>query len=218
LPLNVRLVTSAATTNNDGGSGGYFYGCTVVGNNGAVSGTVFNSIVYYNSGGNYANGTILNYSCTTPLPTNGNLNITSPPLFMDMAADDFRLREKSPCIDAGTNLIVLNVGYAFEPTDILGNTRFIGGNFDGTVAWDMGAYEFNSFKPPRFTCAPQRMPNCWRLNVTGAANQWIHVQRSSDLRNWEDCWSGWMGAQGVKQVDDGDMCPSRMFYRAIVEQ
>ena len=63
--------------------------------------TVFNSIVYYNSGGNYAEGTTLNYCCTTPLPTNGVGNITGPPLFMDMAAGDFRLREDSPCIDAG---------------------------------------------------------------------------------------------------------------------
>ena len=67
--------------------------------------TLYNSIVYYNSGGNYAEGTILNYSCTTPLPTNGVGNITGPPLFMDMAAGDFRLREESPCIDAGTNLM-----------------------------------------------------------------------------------------------------------------
>jgi len=43
---------------------------------------------------------LLNHSCTTPLPTNGIGNITGPPLFMDMAAGDFRLREDSPCIDA----------------------------------------------------------------------------------------------------------------------
>ena len=112
---------------------------------------------------------------------------------MDMAAGDFRLREESPCIDAGTNLLVLNVGYTYDPTDILGNTRFIDGNFDGTVAWDMGAYEFNSFPPPRFTCAPQRMPDCWRLSITGAPNKWVHVQRSSDLKNWEDWEDVWFG-------------------------
>ncbi|MBP9900982.1 MAG: hypothetical protein V9H26_01505 [Verrucomicrobiota bacterium] len=176
-----------------------------------------------------------NFSCTSPLPTNGVGNITGHPLFMDMAADDFRLREESPCIDAGTNLMGFPmkvwryvpeiwdfdwvvVGHITDPTDMLGNTRFIDGNFDGTVAWDMGAYEFNSFKPPQFTCAPQRMPDCWRLSITGAPNKWVHVQKSSDLRNWEDCWSGWMGAAGVKQVDDGDLSQKAMFYRAVVEQ
>ena len=92
-------------TGNAVGSDGSFYNCTVVGNRGGISGTAFNSILYYNSGGNYAEGTTLNYCCTTPLPTNGVGNLTGPPLFMDMTAGDFRLREDSPCIDAGTNLV-----------------------------------------------------------------------------------------------------------------
>jgi hypothetical protein len=28
-------------------------------------------------------------------------------------------------------------GYTHDPTDILGNTRFIDGNGDGKVAWDI---------------------------------------------------------------------------------
>jgi hypothetical protein len=35
------------------------------------------------------------------------------------------------------------VGRITDPTDILGTSRFIDGNGDGTVAWDIGAYEFN---------------------------------------------------------------------------
>jgi hypothetical protein len=212
-------------TGNDGGSGGVLYNCTVVGNNGGVSGSVFNSIVYYNSGGNYAEGTALNYCCTFPLPTNGVGSIIGPPLFMDMTAGDFRLREDSPCIDAGTNLLGLaftdpNTGgpvtYAHDATDILGNTRFIDGNGDGTVAWDIGAYEFNSFKPPRFTVQPQPTPDGWRLNIAGAPNKWARLQRSSDLKTWEDLWFGWMGAEGVRQCNDGDMGQKVMFYRAVV--
>jgi len=220
-------------TGNEGGSGGNLYGCTVVGNNGGVSGTVFNSIVYYNTGGNYGEGTTLNFSCTTPLPTNGVGNITGPPLFMDMAAGDFRLREDSPCIDAGTNLLSfpikewryvedvgdydwVTVGHITDPTDMLGNTRFIDGNFDGKVAWDIGAYEFNSFKPPRFTVQPQPTPDGWRLNIAGAPNKWARLQRSSDLKTWEDLWFGWMGAEGVRQCNDGDMGQKVMFYRAVV--
>ena len=214
------MLYNCLVTDNDGGSDGQFFNCTVVGNNGGVSGTVFNSIIYYNFGGNYAAGTVLNFSCTTPLPTNGVGNITGHPLFMDMAAGDYRLSEVSPCIDAGTNLIAMNVGYTYDPTDILGNTRFIDGNFDGRVAWDIGAYEFNSYPPPRFTSGPRLTASGWRLNITGAPNKWVRVQRSSDLKNWEDfLWPPYifMGSEGVKQVDDGDTSQKAMFYRAVVE-
>jgi len=109
---------------------------------------------------------------------------------------------------------------AGENTYWLGNTRFIDGNGDGIVAWDIGAYEFNSYPPPRFTCAPQRMPDCWRLSITGAPNKWVRLQRSSDLQNWEDAlWPPYifMGSAGVKQVDDWDTGQTMMFYRVVVE-
>jgi len=228
------------------------YNCTVVANSagggggGVFGGLLYNCIVYYNTaqdGANYYTGTwggeevstLLQNSCTTPLPSNGVGNTTGQPLFMDMAAGDFRLREGSPCIDGGTNLMgftmtITNrgwgggepyscvVAYTHDPTDILGNTRFIDGNFDGIVAWDIGAYEFNSFPPPRFTCAPQRMPDCWRLSISGAPNKWVRIERSSDLKNWEDYGSWmWMGSAGVKQVDDGDTSQPMRFYRVVVE-
>jgi hypothetical protein len=215
---------------NLSGSDGTFYNCTVVANEGGISGSAFNSVVYYNWGGNYAEGTTLNYCCTTPLPTNGIGNITGPPLFMDMDAGDYRLWEGSPCIDAGTNLmgftmlatnvdtgeIYVAASYTYEPTDILGNTRFIDGNGDGKVAWDIGAYEFDSFKPPRFTAQPQFTTNGWNLNFTGPTNKWVRVQRSGNLKDWEDIWFGFMGAEGVQQVIDGDTGQKQMFYRAVV--
>jgi hypothetical protein len=113
------------------------------------------------------------------------------------------------------------VGHITNPTDILGNTRFIDGNFDGTVAWDIGVYEFNSFRPPRFSIAPQLTANGWRLNITGAPNKWVHLQRSSNLKDWEDVWtdrgfSFFMGSEGVMQVTDWDTGPTAMFYRVIV--
>ena len=131
--------------------------CVVVGNSagGIVEGGIaINCIVYYNSGGNYDDTyTQLNFCCTTPLPSSGIGNVIDPPLFMDMAAGDFRLREDSPCIDAGTNLLGFEiwgrdgrgpavVGHVTDSTDFLGNTRFIDGNGDGIVAWDIGAHEF----------------------------------------------------------------------------
>jgi hypothetical protein len=231
-------------------TGSRLYNCTVAGNSyGGVYGgsTLYNSIIYYNSGGNYDESTTLNFCCTTPLPTNGVGNITGPPLFMDMAAGDFRLREESPCIDAGTNLLGLTwtygtgtydpdtgeeimavAFYAHDPTDMLGNTRFIDGNFDGRVAWDNGAYEFNSFRPPRFTCPPQLMPDCWKLSITGPPNKWVRLQRSSDLKNWEDWWERsdgnrgspspvFMGEAGIGQFNDEDISQKAMFYRVVVE-
>jgi hypothetical protein len=218
------------------------------GGGGACESTLYNCIVYYNTapnGANYFTGvtqwgeevsTVLNVCCTTPLPTNGIGNITGPPRFIDMDAGDFRFQEDSPCIDAGTNLVGLpivqdgwdeNTGeplfraYTYDPTDIFGNTRFIDGNFDGKVAWDIGAYEFNSFKPPRLTSAPQLTADGWKLTITGATNKWVRFQRSSNLRDWEDVWFGdavFMGPEGVQQYTDWEAGTHAkvMFYRAVV--
>ncbi len=134
--------------NSTGGFGGgannsTLVGCTVVGNTagradlggGVAFCYVTNSIVYFN---NYDN--ILSppgyrftaYCCTTPLPTDGNGNITSPPQFVDQAGGDLRLQPSSPCINAGDN-IALSVAQ-----DFAGSARVAGG------AVDIGAYEFQS--------------------------------------------------------------------------
>jgi len=150
---------------------------------------------------------------------------------VDVAKSDFRLQKNSPCIDAGTNLVEFKatftdpdtgaislLAYETDPTDILGNTRFIDGNGEGIVAWDIGAYEYNSFKPPRFGMAPQSTPEGWKLNLSGEPNKPVHVQKSSNLKDWEDIWSGVMPADGLKQVTDGDTGQEARFYRAFVPQ
>jgi hypothetical protein len=124
--------------------------CTLTGNSaqqddfdaiggGAAYCTLNNCIVYSNivgyfnysaNGANCDSASILNYSCTTPLPTNGFGNITNAPLFVDAASGNLRLQPNSLCINAGNN------AYAVGSIDLDGNPRIKG----GTV--DMGAYEF----------------------------------------------------------------------------
>jgi len=111
---------------------------------GAYLSTLNNCIVYFNtstSGTNYDSSGTLNYSCTTPLPTNGVGNITNAPLFVDQVSGNLRLQSNSPCINAG------NAAYAVGVVDLDGNPRIM----DGLV--DIGAYEFPapSFIGPHLT-------------------------------------------------------------------
>ena len=41
------------------------------------------------------------YGTFTAIPAGGSNNLTSDPLFVDLANDDFRLKPTSPAIDAG---------------------------------------------------------------------------------------------------------------------
>jgi hypothetical protein len=240
------IVTSNSAWIGGGAFGGTLYNSTLAGNSadwggGVAGGTLYNSIAYYNTapnGANYFTGsvpegpevsTLLNYSCTTPIPTEGIGNITGPPLFLDMAAGDFRLREASPCIDAGTNLVgfvmmatnvdtgeaYVSASYACEPTDILGNTRFIDGNGDGVVAWDIGAYEFNSFKPPRFAPQLKPTPNGFEFTVMGEPGQSVRIERSRNLMNWEEVATVPLPANGQTVIDPVATTEPFLFYRAV---
>ena len=100
--------------------------CTVYGNGGGYSsglwgGSAVNCIFYYNSGSASYGDVSITYS-NIQGGHSGEGNINSDPLFVDVATDDFRLQEGSPCIDAGD---------PDSPIDP-----------DGTVA-DMGAVYYN---------------------------------------------------------------------------
>ncbi len=138
------------TNNSAGSDGGGTYesilnNCTLSGNSatsagGARDSTLNNCILWDNNAlpngdydwDNWYNCT-LNYSCTTPLPTNGTSNIDSDPQFV--SSNDLHLATSSPCIDRGSTV------YVQGTTDLDGNERIYDGDRDGNAYVDMGCYE-----------------------------------------------------------------------------
>ncbi len=122
--IDCRIVNCTVTENSAGRYGG-----------GVVTGSMFNSIVYFNTSpqeANYFAISVYSYCCTTPLPPGGEGNIAMDPKFVDFVGGNRRLQPNSPCINAGGNR------HAPAGADLDGNPRVAG----GTV--DIGAYEFQS--------------------------------------------------------------------------
>ena len=70
------------------------------------------------------------YSCSPALTAGVNHNLAGDPLFRRPANGDWRLRAKSPCVEAGCKS-----DWMRGATDLRGTPRLVG-------APDMGAYEF----------------------------------------------------------------------------
>jgi hypothetical protein len=177
--LNNCLVFGNSANTGGGASGSLLNNCTVTGNSATVGGGIYqsdlnNCILYFNSASseapNYAQdysdpGVIvpglLSYCCTTPMPTNGVGNITNAPFFIDLAAGNFHLQPRSPCIDTGTNLsgVITN--------DLDGRPRPLDGNADGVAAFDIGAYEHSVLFVRQNSPSPTPPYNSW---VTAATN------------------------------------------------
>jgi len=123
---NCTIVSNIA--GNDGG-GLYCY----------QTGSVVNTIVYFNRALTGSNSNILNvgggmtHSNCCAAPTNGLIgsgNIETDPMFVDQNAGNFRLQGASPCVNRG-----LNQDWMTNAVDLGGLTRMR----YGTV--DIGAYE-----------------------------------------------------------------------------
>ncbi len=132
------LYDCTITGNSAGWGGGAdsstLYNCTIAGNSDGVNGcNLYNCIDYFNgpagAGPNYSSCNFTN-CCTTPLPSSGDGNFASDPMFVDYPNGNLRLQPNSPCVDAGNN------SYVFTATDLDDNARIVG------AAVDMGAYEY----------------------------------------------------------------------------
>ena len=134
-----------------------------------------NTIVYFNSapiGADYWGRAEFNYSCTTPMPTNGVGTITNTPMFADAAAGNFRLQSSSPCINAGWN------ASAPAGPDLDGHPRIVGGMVD------MGAYEFQS---PRSNISYAWLQQ-YGLPTDGSAD--FTDPDADGHNNWQE-WRAW---------------------------
>jgi hypothetical protein len=177
---NCLVISNRASLWGGGVSRGTSRNCTIAGNSAPTSGgfdgqsdgVLDNCILYYNSatnGPNYTRGAAYNGCCTTPLAGTGT---TNPPMFMDIAAGDFRLQPNSRCINAGLN------AYAPGGVDLELKARISG----GTV--DIGAYEYAGQGTGTFAAWLQQ----YQLATNGSAD---FIDSDADgHNNWQEWQAG----------------------------
>lgn len=172
------------SSRQDGGGASYcaIYNCTVTKNSASQGGgacncsSVYNSIVWGNSAPVDRDVALMSFSCEYTCAGNqikGQGNIVSDPNFVDWARNDFRLRNDSPCVNAGYNAYakLKYISYTSQYTnsfsmgkaDANGHPRIKG------YTVDMGAYENQMVYPGAevgYVSAQQRYPWNGYVDVT----------------------------------------------------
>ncbi len=164
---NARVVNSLFHGNRSYSDGGALYqsdavNCTLSGNialltgGGMYGGYALNSIIYDNLAGVVSNELFMvsaTNSCAPSLAQGVNGNVNEDPGFADPAGWDYRLTTNSPCIDTGTNMLLLG------EVDLDALKRTVNGSVD------MGAYEFGSWVPD---ADGDGLPDAWELQNSGS--------------------------------------------------
>ncbi|MHC4302181.1 MAG: right-handed parallel beta-helix repeat-containing protein [Planctomycetota bacterium] len=139
------------------------------------------------------------------------------PRFADPDNGDFRLRPDSPCIDAGTDAVSIQL----PPMDLDGNPRAADGRRDGSNLPDMGAYEFPAPDQPYMWLLPPHLEFVADSGGPNPAPKTLTIQNLG-LRplNWtirhDSDWlavsadSGTVGSQTIEvvvTVDSSNLSP-----------
>lgn len=145
-------------------------------------------------------------------------NLEADPVFADVLAQDYRLGEGSPCIDAG---IPDTTGLNLTPEDLLGNWRIWNGGVNGEIV-DMGPYEYGSivvgikkYEPEKVAPELTSYPNpftgsttvefsltesCYAevtiYNLLGQAVTTL-VQEKLNAGSWQVTWQGSNVPEGI---------------------
>jgi hypothetical protein len=232
--LVARNTAKAAAGFTSGGgvwtSGSILENCTVAYNNsttqngnlGAGGGVTwgyndqcFNNIIRFNSADNgpdnwevnpFSYPAFVNSDIGSFVPTTNMLHcITTDPMFVSAAGNDYRLQPGSPCLNIGTNL-----AWMAGALDLAGQSRVSGG------AVDLGAYEYvATANQPTLSALTRVSPSQCQFLVNSVAGQRYTLQYSATLTNWVSLLIT-NAAGGPLQVTDSNATNALGFYRILV--
>ena len=251
--LNSCILSSNTAKNGGGARDGTLNNCTVVNNSASGSGggsygtALNNCIVWDNSAPLYSAhcGARCQYSCldeALSAADDGGGNIFTDPLFVDALRENFRLREGSPCDNAGTN------EYVMTESDFYGATRIVDERVDMGASerqwvystWaaknhlgaadDVTAGQYNLFRyvfnMPTNACNPfvgisftaENRPVIQTLAPVNTNGVTIKVLSSTNLTDWAQAeWKLLTIQSGGELVFEDDTEDAR-FYRLKVEE
>ncbi len=143
---NCALTSNSSTHYGGAADSSALYNCTLAGNSaewgGGASGcTLYNCIACFNTApdeANYDTSSILNYCCTTPLPTNGVGNIALDP----QLATASHLSASSPCRGAGSAAYATESDIDGEPwlnPPSIGCDEYQAGSLTGPITVNLAA-------------------------------------------------------------------------------